>query len=161
MKPAGDVDIEKLRLKMADLCSKSEQCEFDILTKLLRKTTREHAEEIITFLKEQKFINDKRYAQSFANDKMRFSRWGRRKIAISLRAKRIIREYIESAIHTLLEEEYAESLTAAAMSKARSLNLQSREDCQKLLRHLVGRGFEADLAIKEIKRLRGLEKSGE
>lgn len=147
-------EIEKLRLRMADLCSKSEQCEYDIQQKLLRKIDRVKTAEIIDFLKERRFIDDKRFACSFANDKVRFSRWGRKKISMALRAKRIKNEYIQLALSSIKDQDYSEALHAAATAKARSLNVGNKEDCQKLLRHLLSRGFESTPAIQEINNLR-------
>lgn len=147
-------DPEALRLRMAGLCSRSEQCTFDIRMKL-RKTglTSSKTEEIIDFLTEMKFLSDARYARAFTADKVRFAAWGRLKIRAYLAAKRIPSDCIAEAFDNIDEEEYAAALDRAARSKAASLDLHNREERQKLYRHLLQRGFESGLVSSKISEL--------
>ena len=61
-KPASP---EALKLKMADLCARSEQCEYDIREKLRRKMLPiADIDRIICFLIENRFIDDLRNPSS-------------------------------------------------------------------------------------------------
>lgn len=154
--------VDALRLRMADLCARSEQCEYDILTKLLRAgAAQSEAAEIIDFLKQRKFLDNARYARAYANDKVRFAGWGRLKIRASLRAKRISDEDISAAMEQIDEEEYCEALMRVARAKAASVNLSDFRSRQKLLRSLASRGFEPSAAIRAIERLRRQEEEDE
>lgn len=147
-KPA---DTEKLRLKMADLCARSEQCEYDIREKLRRNLLQSSVvDEIISFLLERHFIDNKRYARSFANDKVRFAGWGRNKIRQALRLKRIPSDFIDNAIENIDEKEYNQSLLRIAQNKAKSLDIDIYQDKIKLYRHLLSRGFESAKISKVI-----------
>ncbi len=147
MKAAGS--REAARLRMADLCARSEQCEADILAKLLKMgLARGQADEIIGELVKGRFIDNRRYASALAVDAVRFSGWGRRKIAAKLVSKRIDSSLIREALADLDEEEYFEAAMRAARDKVRHLDLRVYEDRMKLMRHLASRGFEGSVASK-------------
>ena len=138
---------------MADLCSRSEQCTNDILNKLLKAgLTRNQSEEIIDFLVLEKFISDRRFAKAYANDKLRFSGWGKYKIRTGLYLKHIPSDLITEAIDNLNEDTYKEVLQKVGDSKAKGLSLTDRKNAQKLYRHLLSRGFESSDALAEVKR---------
>lgn len=146
---------EELLVKMAGLCSRSEQCEGDILTKLLRAgLTRGEADGVIDELKERGFIDEGRYARAFARDKVRLAGWGRRKIRMALAAKRIGSPAISEALAEIGPEEYLRAATAVAEAKARSLDLRLREDVAKLYRSLAARGYEGYTVAAAVRALR-------
>lgn len=155
MKTGTPPSADAVRLKMASLCARSEQCESDIRAKIRRRGLSAVQEnEIIDFLKEERFLDNDRFAGAFASDKMRFSGWGRLKIRMALYAKGISTEIIKRALDNLPEDAYFESLLEAARSKSRSLDVSKREDVVKLYRFLASRGFESDYCMKALRILR-------
>ena len=44
---------------------------------------------VMEYLTKNKFVDDERYARAFALDKIRYNKWGRRKVEQALWAKRI------------------------------------------------------------------------
>ncbi len=147
-------DKEKLRLRMASLCARSEQCSGDIRRKLLNAgLSAADTEEIIQELKERKFIDDRRFAAAYARDKVVFSAWGRRKIRLNLMARRIGSDLIDYALDSVDAKDYAVAILRAARAKARSLDIEDFNDRQKLMRHLLSRGFETDIASKAVRKL--------
>ena len=156
------VTPEAARLKMADLCARSEQCEYEIREKL-RKQGLPSAEtdKIITFLIDNKFIDNERYARSFTNDKVRFASWGRNKIRQALALKRIPSSAIIEALNEIDEKEYLKAIQRAGISKIKSLDIEDYDDRLKLYRHLLSRGFESSLISKLIEYLRKRNKDSE
>lgn len=149
------VTPEAARLRMASLCSTREVCEFEIRAKLLRMHLPDsEIEKILDFLVENKFVDNARYARAFASDKARFSGWGRQKIAMGLRQKRISASHIAMALDGLDHDIYAQSLLKAARSGASSLDLEQYGDRAKLARRLASRGFESGLIMAVIEQLR-------
>lgn len=143
------------RLKMADLCARSEQCEYDIRQKLRKMCIPvSEIDNIIEFLIERRFIDDARFAKSFTNDKIRFSCWGKNKIRMALRMKRIPSCIISEAFEDINEDDYNDALWKAAKSKAKSLDLLDYNDRAKLYRHLLSRGYESSLISSAIAALR-------
>lgn len=139
---------EAAQLRMASLCAASEQCTFDIRKKLLKMVERQDVEPIIEFLIENKFIDDARFAGSFARDKMKFSGWGTRKIRLGLMARQIPSDIISQAIDSLDKKEYARTCLSCARNKAKSIDIEDYDDRQKLFRFLISRGFESSLISK-------------
>ena len=150
-KPA---DPEALLKRMAGLCARSEQCTFDIATKLYKAgLPREKREEIIEYLTANRYLDDARFARSFASYKVRFSAWGKRKIRMALAAKRINSNLISEALDAVEEADYAEAIERVLESKKKGIDLNDREQRAKLYRSLLSRGFEADIISKALSSL--------
>lgn len=136
---------------MAGLCARSEQCPYDIMAKLRKYgLTSEDADEVLTRLRELQFVDEARYARSFARDKVRFSGWGRNKIRQQLLLKRIPAPVIAEALDSIEPADYKDALIRAAKTKVKSLDLTEYGDRTKLMKHLMTRGFEADLSMKMV-----------
>ena len=146
---------EAAKIRMADLCARAEQCEADIRQKLYRLgLSSGEVQHIITELKDEKFIDNERYARSFARDKCRFSCWGRYKIRLALAAKRLTPQEIAQGLDAIERADYLNALKRTTIAKAKSLDLNgpdAREERMKLFRHLIARGFESDVASKAVK----------
>lgn len=136
-------DPEKLLQRMAALCARSEQCRSDIDRKLRRAGLSDtDSRKLTDRLAADRFIDDRRFAGSFARDKVRFSGWGKLKIRMALAAKRIDSDIIAEALDSIPAEDYRKALVSAATIKARTLDLADYSDRGRLLRHLAARGFE-------------------
>lgn len=148
------LDKEAALLKMADLCSRSEQAPADIRRKLiLRGLSPSDVVEVMDRLTRDSFLDTARFARSFANDKLRFSGWGRFKIRAALAAKSIPAADISAAIDALDPEEYDAAIRRVAAAKASSLDLSSVTDRRRLFRLLASRGFESPLIVSTIRSL--------
>lgn len=154
--PKRQITPEAMRLRLADLCARSEQCEWDIVIKLKRSGLRpSDCQNIIDFLKRERFIDEERFARAYARDKVKFSGWGPYKVRLGLAAKRISSSAIASAINEVNAKDYQEAAERVAATKAKSLNLNVRDDQLKLYRHLLSRGFSSEITKQVINRLRG------
>lgn len=139
-------------VKMAGLCAGAEQCSFDIYDKVIKKGfSQDVADRIIGYLVKNRYIDDARYARAYAADKVRFSGWGKIKIRMMLRAKRMSDPIISQALEYVVAKDYEEALHKVLAAKARSLDLSDVKDRQKLYRHLASRGFESSLIIPAIR----------
>lgn len=142
-----NITPQQALVRLETLCAASEQCTHDLLNKMLRwGLQRDAADEVLDSLIDRRFVDDSRFAAAYARDKMRFSRWGRRKIAAALYARRISRSDIADALAGLPDEEYRLTCTRLLKSKVRSARLkQTPEDVRKLYAFGVARGFESAL----------------
>lgn len=151
--------VKEALLKMADLCARSEQCAFDIARKLrLKGLTEDETEIVLSQLERRKFLDSSRFARSFANDKMRFSGWGRVKIRVGLLQKRIPEADIAAALEELDEVEYENILMNAARAKAHRLDLSDYATRVKLMRSLMSRGFTSSEVSRAVTALRNEER---
>lgn len=147
-----DVTPEEMLVRMAGLCAGAEQCSADVREKILKKGfSSDDADKMIGYLTRHKYIDDSRYARAYAADKVRFSGWGRMKIRMHLRSKRLPDDVISQGLGYIDETDYLESLRKVLFSKAKGLELTEVSDRQKLFRHLASRGFESELIIREMK----------
>ncbi|MDR2497861.1 MAG: RecX family transcriptional regulator [Tannerellaceae bacterium] len=147
MKSMKDTPSESEMLnRMAAYCASAERCPSDVERKLLAANLPAAAiRRILSQLTEQQYLDEARYAHSFANDKLRFNSWGRIKIAHELYQKRISSENISNAIAAISDECYQNILTELLHSKLKTMHGdKKREKRLKLLRFASGRGFEYD-----------------
>jgi regulatory protein len=138
--------------KAATYASRCEHCESEVREKLLIwGGTSEETDEIIAYLIEERYIDNQRYANSYAKDKFRFNHWGKYKISMMLRSKDIESEFIEEALGQIDEEEYLEKLQQILKDKLRSLKYSSEyEKKGKLFKFAQSRGFESGAISKVI-----------
>ena len=138
--------------KAATYASRCEHCESEVREKLLIwGGTSEETDEIIAYLIEERYIDNQRYANSYAKDKFRFNHWGKYKISMMLRSKDIESEFIEEALGQIDDEEYLEKLQQILKDKLRSLKYSSEyEKKGKLFKFAQSRGFESSAISKVI-----------
>ena len=90
---------EEVLYKLAAYCSSAERCVQDVEKKLQKADlSQEDNQQILHRLQQEKFVDDRRYAFAFVNDKIRFNQWGRIKIAYELKKKAISSAYIDEAL---------------------------------------------------------------
>ena len=84
------VTSEKALARLEELCVRGERCESELRKKLRTwQIASADADAVIDSLRRRRFFDDARFAHAFVTDKVRFARWGRIKIAMALRYKRI------------------------------------------------------------------------
>ena len=138
--------------KATALCSGSEHCTSQIMEKLsLWGVSDEDASNIMDYLVKEKYIDNKRFARAYCHDKFCYNHWGRIKIRQMLRHLRLSDEEIEEGMQTINDEDYLEALNDVLRAKDRTLrekDIYLRK--AKLVRHLLSRGFETDLAVDAV-----------
>lgn len=150
---------EEALLRLENLCSRSEQCEFELERKMIGwGVRREDRKAILEELRENRYVDDKRFARSYANDKARFSAWGPNKIRMELIKRHIKSSDISEALHGVEQEVWKTGLLRNARSKAKNLqlDLEGEEgylERQKLYRYLIGRGFPSSAVSAVVKKL--------
>lgn len=147
------ISPEKALARLEELCVKAERCESELAEKLRAwGIGTSDASKILASLREQRFVDDSRYATAFVRDKYRFARWGKRKIALALRQKRISADIISIAIEQIDFDEYLHGLEHILNAKRRTLtDADTYEGRTKLFRFAASRGFEPDLIAKVLR----------
>ncbi len=134
---------KKALQKAMRLCSRSEKCAKDIREKLFQwKIVSDWHDEIIEQLYEQKFLDDRRYVESYVHDKIYLSKWGKQKVRFSLQCKEINANVIEDALATIDEQRYLDGLEKLLESKKKTVKAPTDyERMAKLIRFGQSRGF--------------------
>lgn len=138
------------------LCSRSEKCRHDIITKLKawKLTDEEENDTIIQELEDEKFIDEKRYASAFTRDKIRFNKWGRIKIRAMLRSRGISDHDIEHGLGAIVHDEYLGMIEEAVKEKLRSVKAGNEYELRgRLIRFASSRGYEQEYVYEIINRL--------
>lgn len=152
MREPRPISSENALMRLAALCAASEQCSHDLREKMRRwLLPDEEAEKVLARLVADRYVDDGRFARAYVRDKYRFARWGRSKIIMGLRAKRISRSDIDEALGEIDLDEYEANLLALLRAKVRTGRL-SREwaDRAKLYRFAASRGYESSLISRLI-----------
>lgn len=101
---------------------------------------------VLQRLIDNKFIDDRRYAEAFVRDKMRFSGWGAFKLRAALRNKGIANEIVDEVLSSLDRDDMSERLRDRLERKMRTTKYTSRYELKsKLMRYgaSLGYGFES------------------
>ena len=140
--------------KMTAICAVSEQCSHDIKQKLLsRGLNADDADAVVERLKNERFIDDKRYALAFARDKSRFQGWGRVKVKRALTLKHIAADSIDAALAEIAPEGEYEQLVNALRRKRELSSATGAKLWAQLFRFAAARGYESALIYKAMKEL--------
>ncbi|MFD2572891.1 regulatory protein RecX [Spirosoma soli] len=104
------------------------------------------AEEVIAELIQQNYLNEERFAKSFAGGKFRVKGWGKRKIKQHLQQRGITGYNLDQAMNEIAPNDYRETLTELLAKKRQSI----RDDNplvvkQKLVRYAMSKGYESEL----------------
>jgi len=142
--------------KLMRYCAYQDRCSADIAKKIrLWGLGQQELNDALSFLKDEGFIDDLRFAKSYVRGKFRSNKWGVAKIREGLYAKQIPKVLIDEALKELEEEDYKGQLKEVLLKKSRLL----KEDdpykrTQKMALYAQSKGYELDLiweVIKEIK----------
>lgn len=138
---------EQALLRLQDLCSRSEHSAGELRQKLWRwNINPSQADKIINQLIDERYVDDARFASAFCREKLLFSHWGRKKIAVALLAKKINRDIITTTLEQIDEDEYLQILQNTMKIKSRQIKEgNTYEGRTKLYRHMLSRGFESSL----------------
>lgn len=139
--------------KMRRLCSRREYCVSDIRAKLMKELDGDvqKVETAINKLKDEKYVDDQRYATAYARDKASISGWGATKIRYMLSAKGVAKDVISEALNEVDEVKASTRLEKLLENKYKSL----KDDPQwkiKLIRFALGRGYSYDEVNDQIHR---------
>lgn len=129
--------------RIAWLCSRREYCSQGIM-ELLRRSGVEgrDADDILSRLRQQKYVDDARYAGSFARDKALLAGWGPKKIAYALSLKGIPDEMIRSALESVDEDRSLRRMKEVLEVKWNSVKAPSPAERKlKVLRYAMSRGY--------------------
>ena len=134
-------------LQLAQLCARSEHCQYELTEKMRRWGMSPEAQaRVMARLVGERYVDDERYCRAFVRDKIRYNKWGRRKVEQALWMKRIDTEIQQRILGEVDDEEYLSVLRPLLKQKRRTLKAASDyEENQKLVKFALSRGFTFDI----------------
>jgi len=134
-------------LRLAALCAQAEHCEQEMRDKMRRWGLDEAAQDkVVERLTKERYIDEERYARAFVKDKIRYNKWGRRKVQQALWMKHISDDIQQQVLDEIDEKEYLDVLRPLLKQKRKSIKAESDYELnQKLVRFALSRGFGFDI----------------
>lgn len=141
--------------KMENYCAYQERCHQEVVQKLwlLGIPAHEH-DELLVHLITHNFLNEERFAETFAISKFHQKKWGKIRIKNELKQRQLNERLIQQALKTIPAEEYDQAFenlankTWEAISGKNSVQKQ-KKFCDSLLR----KGWESDKIYSKVKQL--------
>jgi regulatory protein len=136
------------KAKLESFCAYQERCTHEVTEKIkVFDLSQEEVNELLAFLREQKYLNEERFARSYASGKFAIKGWGRVKIRNHMRAKFVPNELIQIGLSEIDDMAYIERMKHLAQRKWQELSKEKNPwvKKQKLYRFLAGKGYETFL----------------
>lgn len=151
---------ERIFQRAAKLLAAKQRSVEELRERLLatRGATTAIVEEVITRLREYGYLDDAKFAQSYASLRLRERPIGRRRLERDLSLKKVDKQTTSAALDEVFEATPEEDLIERAIAKRVRLRgkPKSREEAKKLFDHLLRLGFGFELVSE---RVRGLLKN--
>ncbi|UUV22136.1 regulatory protein RecX [Paenimyroides aestuarii] len=140
--------------KLEYYCSYQDRCYKEVIAKLktlgMFQTAIDH---ILTHLSENNFLNEERFAKSFARGKHKFKHWGKRRIEQELKFRDISSHNIKTALKEI-ETDYLTNFYNLAEKKWQTLTDTSLEKKKRRWTdYLLRKGYETHLIFDFLKEL--------
>lgn len=109
-------------------------------------------EQTIVILIEEGFLNEQRFAITFAGGKFRINKWGKVKIRLALKAKKISDYCIREALNQIPVKDYKKTLEKILqVRRSKQSKMDSAGEKYKLAQYAISRGYEPDLVWDTLK----------
>jgi len=144
--------VDEAKKKLERYCGYQERCHQDVINKLKGMNMIPEAIDIvIVHLLEHNFLNEERFAKTYARGKFRIKKWGKRRITLELKKKGISKFNVNQALTEIDNSVYIEVFNDLAEKKALLLkepNIFRKK--KKLIDYLLYRGWKKEKPSKSI-----------
>ena len=139
--------FDEAKIKARQFCAKRERNPGEMIQKIRSwQRTLEEAKDIVSCLKEEDFINEKRYASAFVNDKIKFDKWGKLRVSHYLKMVGIDEKYFNQVVDRIDDDEYCSMIRRELEKKSRQIKHDDKNSFRlAILRFSSNRGYESDI----------------
>jgi len=147
--------LTEAKRKLEHYCVYQDRCHTEVNAKLKEmKMIPIAIDDIIGHLIEHNFLNEERFAKSFARGKFNIKHWGRVRIIRELKFRKISEYNIKTALKEISEEDYFSKLDFIASKKLTAITeTNTYKKRKKLADYLLYRGWESHLVYETTKAL--------
>jgi regulatory protein len=141
--------------KAEHYCAYQERCHQEVENKLKSMAlTPDEIDTVIVHLINENFLNEARFACSFARGKHRIKHWGKIRITTELKFRKINQTLITLALKEITPQEYAHTFDQLSERLWESISEKNKyKKLKKFSDYLLRRGFESDLIYEKAKEL--------
>lgn len=149
------LSIKEAKEKIYNFCAYQERTQKEVRNRLYEYGLgATEIEAMIADLISENFINEERFALSFAGGKFRIKKWGRLKIISELKSKGLSDYCLRQAIKAIDEDEYNDTLLYLIDKKAL---LEKEKDIfrkkNKIASYVISKGYEPDIVWNTLNNL--------
>lgn len=141
-------------IKAANFCAYQERTHREVRKRLFElEIQSDEAEQIITYLIENNYLNEERFARIFAGSKFRQKKWGRIKIRQELKMRGVSDFCLKAGLSEIDDDDYTTTLQEIIEKKSRDMKDRNKLVIkQKLVKYALSKGFENDLVFDVVSR---------
>lgn len=140
---------------LENYCAYQERCHQEVVQKLKQMRMIPLAiDEIVGHLIQENYLNEERFAKSYARGKFNIKKWGRERIVRELKLRQISVFNIKSALAEINEGDYLDTLDSLARKRLEQIkepNIHKKK--RKLADYLLYRGWESHLVYEKLTEL--------
>ena len=153
-KKVKNITPEVALAKLQRYCAYQDRCHQEVRNRLLELGMYgDELEAVIADLISENFLNEERFARSYARGKFRMKYWGKNRIRLELKRRNISEYCIRKAFEEIEEEGYLPQLRQLFENKKKQIKQKDNLFLfrQKLAQYALRRGFEPELVWKVVK----------
>ncbi|QDW19306.1 regulatory protein RecX [Flavobacterium sp. KBS0721] len=147
--------IKDAIVKLEHFCAYQERCHAEVVSKLYSlKMSSDEIDVIVVHLIENNFLNESRFACSFARGKHRIKNWGKIRITNELKARHISSVNITLALKEITPDEYEatfDDLSEKCWNGIHEKNVLKKR--KKFCDYMLRRGYESNLVYEKVMQL--------
>lgn len=146
MKLSNEIALAKLQ----QYCVYQDRSHAEVRKKLIAlEIYGDDLEEVMSALIQEKYLDELRYAKSYARGKFYQKKWGRKKIKLNLTRNQVSDYCIRKAMEEIEEEDYLETLHGLMQKKIDLCRSESMYVCiQKAQQYCIQKGYEPHLVYE-------------
>ncbi len=139
--------MKAAKMKAGNYCAYQERTQQEVRDKLYSLGLyRDEVEDVLTELISENFVNEERFAKSFARGKFNLKKWGKRKIIFELKKRNLSPYCIDQAIKEISDEAYEKMIFQIIENKMSYLPEVGYTTKNRIIKYLIGKGFETEKA---------------
>ena len=150
--PKNSYSVDEATKKLEGYCAYQDRCHKEVISKLKEIHMIPQAIELIVgHLIQDNFLNEERFARSFARGKFKIKKWGKNRIVNELKHREISKYNITLALEEIESKEYLKTFNTLAqkrLAEIREKDLQKRR--KKLADYLLYRGWESGMVYEKV-----------
>jgi regulatory protein len=152
---SNDFTTSEIKHKLEHFCAYQDRCHKEVIQKLWSLVSDPEAiDEIVVYLIGENYLNEERFACSFARGKHRIKHWGKIRIVNELKFRNISQYNINTALKEISAEEYNETFDLLAERHWENLRESNQmKKRKKFSDYLLRKGFENQMIYEKLKEL--------
>ncbi|MCC4211735.1 regulatory protein RecX [Leeuwenhoekiella parthenopeia] len=148
--------VEEAKRKLEKYCAYQDRCHKEVRDKLVEmRMIPEAVDAVLYHLLQHKFLDEERFARSFARGKFRHKKWGKNRIKQELKQREIGDYLIKKAFTEIPDSDYLNTFDELAQKRFDQLTGETDKykKRKKLADYLAYRGWPGDWIYEKAKEL--------